>query len=406
MKNRIKYMLLAFLMMFIAGAAVLGTEDAYAAEAGTVTITNIDYDRLTMKIDKNGNGIVFYSVDQKATWKEVEGIAYDDGGKYYLEMDISWISASAETQIYFKGNVNTNVISVSVPKANSSFKVKYDKVDVSFDFSGNDGATEFMWRKSTDYNWNKVSFDVTSSSYKNFISTVDGLRFKGCKLIFRIGQVMGTGAENPGERPSKDVTVSIPKMAAAPSLKVNVKKMTVNTKTTLEYYDATAGKWVACEKNMKVEDIAPAALYENGGANVSIRVRVAATEKKPYSQTGLLSVTGQCAAPVVGTDVKHEQNSEDGKYYITFPRASKSNPYEYCLVKAGDTFDASTAKWKAVKANTKIVKYTEKAAPEGSLVYVRYAGITENVSKGIELKLPSQPVSFGIAWQKNDGTTK
>ncbi len=406
MKKKILLSISAFLALFILMAVCAGGTEVKAAAAGPVSITEIDYDKLTMTINKNGNGIVFYSTDQKATWNEVDGPVTENDGKYYIEMDISWISANADVTVYFKGNTDSTAISVTVPKANSSFKVKYDKVNVDFTFVGNDGSSKFMWRKTTDYNWQTVDFDITKTSYKNFIKTIDDLRFKGTKIVIRIGQIKGTSESNPGERPSKDVTVAITKMAAAPNLKVNVKKMEVNTKTSMEYFNEDENKWVACQKNMSVEEIAPSAMFDGGAENVSVRVRVAATEKKPYSQTALLYITGQGAAPSVTgatADVTY-QFTTDGKFLINFPKASKTVPVDYCIVKEGAEFNYATAKWRTVKSNTKQVKLTEKNAPSGTTVYFRFTGTAANASKNIELKLASDYADFTIDWKNSSAT--
>lgn len=405
MKKRLMFSISALVMLLFLGIVCAGRTEVSAASASPVAITAIDYDKLTMTICKNGNGIVFYSTDQRSTWKEVEGIVSTKGGQNYIEMDISWVSATSDVQIYFKGNIDSTAISVTLPKANASFKVKYDKVNVDFTFVGNDGCPSFMWRKTTDYNWVTVPFDITSQGYKDFIRTVDDLRFKGTKIIIRTGQVAGTSADNPGERPSKDVTVVIAKMAAAPNLKVNVKKMNVNTKTNMEYYDEAEGKWIGCQKNMMVEQIAPDAMYDMGAENVAIRVRVAATDKKPHSQTALLSITGQPGAPsVVGSaaDVTYEFTS-DGKFLVHFPKVTKAAPIDYCIVKDDAEFVFEKAKWKTVKVNTKVIKLTEKSAPSGTTLYFRFTGTAANPTKKIELKLASDYVDFSIDW-KNSST--
>lgn len=397
MRKKLILWISAFMMLML-GLVMTGTSGISAAEtATTVSIGTIDYEKLIMKVYKNGNGVVFYSTDNKSTWNEVEGPVYTDAGsKTYIEADISWVSASSEVTVYFKGNKNTNVISVTFPKMSTSFKVKYDKASGEFTFSGNDSATEFLWRKSTDYNWYRVSFTESDTTYKNFIETVDSLRFKGCKIVFRLGQQLGTDENDPGERPSREITIAIPKMASAPNVKVNVKKLIVNTKDTMEYYDETSKTWVSCEKNMKVSELAPSVMLDKGGKNTVIKIRVAATSKKGYSQTALLSIDGQTAAPVLGTDIRYEIQA-DRKLAITFVKASALIPIDYCIVKTGaESFDAATAKWKTVKNANKKITFSEKSVPDGSTVFFRFTGINANATKGISLKLPSAYASFTI----------
>ncbi|MCQ2495716.1 MAG: hypothetical protein MJ131_03900 [Lachnospiraceae bacterium] len=395
MKKKVILWISAFLMLML-GCFAAGGLKAYAAEPSPVSIGSIDYEKLNMKVFKNGNGIIFYSTDNKNTWVELEGPVYTDGaGKDFIETDISWVSAASDVTVYFKGNKNTTVVPLTFPKTGTSFKVKFDKATGDFTFSGNDSSTEFLWRKSTDYTWYRVKFTESDPSYKKFMATVDQLRFKGCKLVFKLGQTLGKDESEPGERPSKEIVVTIPKMAAAPSVKINVKKLIVSTKDTMEYYDETKKEWVSCEKNMAIADMVPDVMFDKGGKSTVVKIRVAATSSKGYSQTALLSVPGQTKAPAVGTDIKYEI-LPDRKLALNFPKASAAAPVDYCIVKSGaESFDPVTAKWKTVKA-AKIVKLSEKSAPDGCTVFFRFTGIALNVTKGIDLKLPSAYASFSV----------
>lgn len=383
------------LLIFLAGLvmAIILTAPSVSVKgesAAAVSVGAIDYENFEMVINKNGNNIVYFSVDKKKTWNEVEGVGAS-GTATTIIMDISWTSASSDTQIYFKGDKEATVVSVTLPKQNSSFKVKFDKVDCDFTFSGNDEATSFYWRKSTDYTWTEVSFATDSASYKNFIKTIESMRFKGAKIILRTGQEKGTSAENVGMRPSKEVKVTIAKIAAAPSIKVNVVKMTLNTKESMEYYDSEKDMWIGCEKNMTIADIAPEALYGNkdGAKNVTVQIRKAATESRPASQSCVLVIPAQKAAPTVGDDSCDVRTYKSGTDFILcFRKASAKVQYEYCIVKAEDDFEVETAKWKTVK-NTKEIKLSEKKAPAGSTIYVRVKGVAENAGKKIALVLAS-----------------
>ena len=377
------------------------------SDATAVTVGTVDYDNLTIKVYKNGNSILYFSSDGRKTWNEVEGDSDSDGNGAYILMDISWVSSKADTTVYFKGNKVTTALDMEFPKMNSSFKVTFDKVNIDFEFSGYEEATSFMWRKSTDYNWMTVPFDKSSQEYKNFLKKINDLRFKGCKVVFLCNQVPGTDAEHPGQRPSKEVTVSIPKMANAPSIKVNVKKMTLNTKVSMEYYDTAGNKWVSCSKNMTIADIAPKALYSASkeGTSVNIKIRTAATEKKPYSKTAIVTIPGQTMAPEFGAAGHVKTEFSDGVLLLTFTKASSTAPIDYCIVKNGETFDVTKAKWKTIKS-AKQIKVKKKSVPDGSTIYIRFSGINKNDSKNISLKLPSYYASYSITWPAETTTTK
>lgn len=410
MRERMKQFLKVFITVLAAAfiwQIVLDT-GYFPAEASesAVTVGDIDYDELTMKVYKNGNTIVYFSSDGRKTWTEVEGETISGTGDGYIIMDISWVNATSDVTVYFKGNKVATALEVVFPKANSAFKVTFDKVNVDFDFDGNDDYTHFMWRKEADYNWTTVPFDKDSAGYKNFLKKINDLRYKGCKIVFICDQVIGTDAEHMGHRATKEVKISIPKMANAPTLKVNVKNLTVNTKATMEYYNESTKKWVACTKNMKVSELAPAVMYASSkvGDTVKLKFRVAATEKKPYSKTAVLTIPGQGKAPDFG-DAGHVKVSlVKENIVLTFTKASSSTPIEYCIVKSGETFDPSTVKWSRVKKANKQVKLTKKSAPEGSTVYIRFAGISANAAKNIELTLPSTYAPYVINWPKTAET--
>ena len=412
MKISLKKILASFLavtafmiMLFLtAGANCLPVKAEETASQ--VTVGSIDYDSLTIKVYKKGNTIVYFSSDSRKTWDEVEGDSNSDGNGAYILMDISWVSSKSDTTIYFKGNKETTALEVEFPKTETGFKVTFDKINIDFQFENYGDANGFLWRKSTDYNWVSVPFDQSSEAYKSFLSQINDLRFKGCKIVFVCDQVLGTDAEHPGQRPSKEVKISIPKMANAPSIKINIKKMTLGTKENMEYFDVSKNAWVSCEKNMAIEDIAPLAMYSGSkeGSTVQIKIRNAASEKKAFSKTCIVTIPGQTKAPEFGSNGSVKTEYSEGKLLLTFEKASTTSPIEYCVVKNGDTFDVSKAKWKTVKS-AKEVKVEKKKYPDGSKVYIRYAGVKENASKNISLKLPSYYASYTITWPAETAKT-
>lgn len=412
-KNKYQGLIVPFILFtIILFIKIQGFTPSFADDpvdsASEVTVGDVDYDQLTMKVYKNGNTIVYFSADSRKTWNEVEGESGTDtvAGDYVI-MDISLINPKSDATVYFKGNKAVTAVDVVFPKASSTFKVKLDKATLALEFEGTDSATDFLWRKSTDYNWQKVSLTKSSDSYQSFVKEIENLRFKGCKLVFVCDQIIGTDTKNMGHRMSNESTVSIPKMANAPSVKVNVKKMNLNTKTTMEYFDNSKKLWVPCGKNMTITEIAPAALYSTKeGEKVTIKIRNAATDKKGYSKTAIVSIPGQTKAPEFGDGGHVKTAFADGKLLLTFLKASKNDPIDYCIIAAGTTFDESNAKWKTIKNPNKIVKLNEKSAPEGSKIYIRFSGVAENANKNIALKLPSYYDFYTVpAWPKTETKT-
>jgi hypothetical protein len=383
-------MVLFFLLVFLSPV-----NHASAEEAAAISIGKIDYENLTIQVYNNNNSLVYYSTDQ-STWTEVEGV-YNSTSKSYT-MDISWVSYTNDVTLSFKGDIVKTIKSVILPMRNASLSVKFDKLEGEFQFEDTEEAETFQWRKTSDYNWNTVEFEEASSSYQAFLDTIEILRGKGIKLYIRTPQVLGTSLNNVGVRPSKEVTVTISARVAAPTIKVNSSKMTINTTSSMEYYSAKNGLWIECDGVTAVEDIAPGALYQNGSGNVVLMIRKAATTTDTFSLTSYLTIPGQSSAPTIG------DNSAEVTYYymnskliLQFNKATVSNAYEYTIVKEENTFEPSGASWRTV-TTSKVMTMSSGTAPDGAIIYIRRKGIDENTSKNIPLKLPSAVNHFTVKY--------
>ena len=154
-----------------------------------------------------------------------------------------------------------------------------------------DSAT-FQWRNVTDYTWHTVSYEMDSDSYLEFLDTIDSYRVTATKIIIRTTSENGYG-EDVGIRSSKEVTVSITARGSAPSLKVNIKSLVINTTASMEYYDEEKDLWIDCDKNMTVADLAPESLYSGAGTATTLLIRKAATSSSPYSKTTALVIPRQ-----------------------------------------------------------------------------------------------------------------
>ena len=407
--NRKIYYLFILISITLAGVFGFGARTVHAEDAQPVSVGKTNYDSLTTCVYRNGNRIVYYSVDSRKTWNELEGIENTDEHGAYIEMDISWASLTADVKVYIKGDINKTEESFTLPKQSGTLKVKFEKATGDFNITTDSGASYFYWRKTTDYNWNQVSMSKESETYKAFLKTVEGFRFKGAKLVFKTGQKEGTGSSDMGERPGKEVNVSVTKVGAAPSMKLNVVKLTLNTKTTMEYTNDINGTWKNCQKAMALETLAPAVFYADGndGTDVRLFVRTAQTDKKPASLIGSITIPGQTGPPDAGEkgkDVSFGFDSDGKKFEIRFLTASNTKMFEYCVITPGKTFELSTAKWKTVKT-PKTVMFSEKAAPSDSVVYVRLKGTKDNLKKNIALKLPSAYVTYTVKWPDPDAAT-
>ena len=378
---------LAVLMLFIFIISAIPPVKADAGTATPISFGKIDYDDLTLQVFDNNNSIVYYSTDGNI-WTEVEG-AYDSLTAAY-SMDISWISDADEATLYFKGNSVNTVKSITLPAKNKDFKVLYDKIENEFTFDGIDDIDTIEWRKQTDYNWIKVDLDEDSTSYHNFQNTMEILNSTGAKIIFRTPQIIGTGSNNVGARPSKEISFTLTKRAAAPSVTINPLNMTLNTTTLMEYYDPATKLWIECDRSMPISDLASDALYENGSKAVTVMIRKAATTYASYSKTAYVNISGQLDTPTIG------DNSADFTYYymnsklvMQFHKVTATSPYEYTVVKPGYSFDETTAGWRLV-TNNNLMYISTATASQGCRIYIR--------KKGNSTTLPSAATFFTVQY--------
>lgn len=388
----IYYLPLLLLPVLVVGFSPIKT--AKAETASVVTIGSIDYDELTMQVYNNNNSLVYYSVDGN-NWTELEG-AYDSNTKSYT-MDISWITSKSDFTLYFKGNIVTNLVYVILPMQDTVFSVIYDKAECDFTFTTSDDADYFEWRKASDYSWHRVSLNDESASYQSFLNIMEAFMCKGAKLIFRTPQVAGS-ADNSGSRPSKEVAVTIVARPDAPTINVDPSKLTINTSSSMEYYDAGSGSWIECESTMTLDEISPNVLSENGSHDVTLKVRKAATTSMPYSRTAYVKIKGQAAAPQIGDITKDvTYYFVNSKLVMSFNNASDTNIYEYSIVRYDDTFDVTSARWTQVNSS-KLITLSSSSAPYGCTVYVRKKGTAANAGKNIELVLSSAVSSFSVIY--------
>lgn len=371
------------------------------ADVTSVDIGATDYEALTMEIVRNGNTVIYASTTGKRDdYTEVEGPIVGDK----IIMDISFASKDSDVSLWLKGDKDTKVVKVVIPKASSSLKAKYDKATGMVVLSGYDDQTHFRWHKITDNNYKTVAIDTNDASNRAFVQEIEGLKIKGAKICIGLAGRNGTGIDDMGKRPGKEVVVGITKKNSAPNIKLNYSKLTFNTKETMEYKVIGSGSgWKSCTKNMSLADIAPAALAENGAHTVSIRFRIAETSSKPASLEGFVTVQGQRSAPEIGASgrdvsVTKEAGTDKkpGKTLITFKTASKDNPIEFKIIKPGETNVDYTKGWKASKKTGDVKKYSERQLPKGSTVLIRYKSVNDNVNKGITGQMASAYSSYTV----------
>ncbi len=390
--------------------------------ASPVELDKINYEEMELTVKTNGNAIVYYSTDRKKWYEAEMAIGGGTGTSDTLTYDISWISASTTKTLYFRGNVDKTTLDVKIPGYNKSFKVKFDKAAGDFDFQNTDGGNIVRWRKTTDYDWHYVDIEKSTGggtgaenapqSLDDFQKAIDELRVKSVKLIFQIAPVEWESEQNQGSRPSKDVKVTVPAKKAAPSVKINVKKLNVNTKTTQEWtkenpLTVSDDGWFSCSKTMKLEELADKAVAGTVSEE-AVYIRTAATSSNSASKVTALTVPGRENAPelssVLGINYTPGKTAGKGKVAVSFQNVP-SQGFEYIVMTSGTLTDETTAKWKTIK-KSKTVKFSESKLPVSSIIYVRVAGTTENVKKGIKLTLPSKCAAYTVNYAASTGESK
>lgn len=366
-----------------------GDDSTATDKATAVEVELIDYEQGMIQIKANQNTKVYYSDASRKTWNVIEGAKSND----VLTMDISWISAAKNYELNLKGSDDETVVSVELPKYNSALKAKFDKVDGTIEFTNEEGATEFEWRKAAAVDsWSKAPVDSSIPAAQEFLEEIESLRLKGGKIQVRIPQIQGNSTD-VGRRPSKIITVTVTKRGSAPSVKVVSNSMQVNTTDKMEYKIISVGtnqqadaKWTECDKKMFLSDMVPQVITVSGssvGQDVVVAIRKSETEKTPYTKNRYLNIPAQPGAPDASAFSTSKTSS---KFSLIIGDASKYTPYQYAVVAKGDTKSDSDLKWKNV-TSSKEISFSIKKYPEGSTIYVRKKG--EDLSKKTELKLPS-----------------
>lgn len=239
-----------------------------------------------------------------------------------------------------------------------------------------------------------------------------------------------------GRRFSDPFKLKVTKKADSLAYNTDGEKFTVKIKygkeyrVTANYSDKKQGvsDWIqitdksTTEKNLEdiLKEVSPLqydadanAIDFNGTTtafpDMNIQVRDFATAKSSPSQISEIAIdkqrqltkdiqVGKVDSSVTQTDNDIYVYYFGNKYILlTIPNATSDNPYEYCVVKDGYSFDLKKVTWYAVTKGTS-VKLLLSRAPQNATIYVRQKTIKSDpvtlASTYVKLKLnyPSIPV--------------
>ncbi|MCR5325019.1 MAG: hypothetical protein K6E85_17315 [Lachnospiraceae bacterium] len=385
--NKIKSLMIkcfASVSMMCIGLAIgmlLSEITTARAAGGSITVESVDYFSSTIILDISGEDTGIYISDAKQKKWEFIPIVKDAQGKFAL--DLSWVSVTKEYTLSIKGNVSTEPVKIVLPKQENKFKASYNIETGEVTFTNDNGRT-VQWRKKNGYHWENVE---SAESLKERLS---GMISNGASIVFRLAPVNGNGTEG-GQRPSKEVTVTIPKKTAAPSITVNNSLMAIAVTKDMEYRytdrngiqleSDTGWKGFDNDQNVQLSTIASKSIYSDGNPNPVeqyIQFRTKASKSKQVSNNTTVRIPAQIPL------TEEEKNSFGLEYISSNAFVIKVTPgettqhYEYCIISKSDFeggVDLSKPEklsWKDIPSTNEVtVTNTKNACDNGSMVYIR-----------------------------------
>ena len=327
----------------------------------SVSVTNINYDKMTLTMSGNGDTAYYFSDGKQKKWEKVVGST--ESGK--TTMDISWISASKDYQLSLKGNVSAKPVIVTIPKYNSKFKAAYNKARGTVTYSGvPSGFTgNIQWHASGESEWKSTPSSPDTNAmnalrdelnkYVNDMTTA--------KIYFRTAPKEGTSAEATGMRPSKVYVLSLSKKATAPTIKIDGKSLCVTVPAGVQYRVVNSGNTSsfstpkASVETINIKDIVGDAFKTQSNTtpvDKIIEFRAEANSKKMISSSTFVRINAQESKEAVGLGSVTSSflSGSSIKFEFTVEEAMKDNKYEYAITKSEDgsteapAFDKDT-KW-------------------------------------------------------------
>ena len=340
------------------------------AKASTsITVKEINYQNSTITLQVNdGDKAVYFSDSAKKNWDEVPGIISSNN---MITMDISWVSATKNTTLYFKANHSTSIISVTIPKQASNFSASFNKIKGTLTFK-NAGKRTVEWRKNGSTIWNTVDTNTIDSEISLLYSN-------GATIYFRLAPVSGTGINNVGFRPSKEVTITIPKRPQAPNITINGSKFSIAVKKGMAYRtlnkDGSATNWTTISRNsdLLLKNVAPGVLYSSSSVSpsaISLQFRTNASSSALQSKTATVTIPVQEGPPstdAYGISLSYTSSST---LSLQVKAANSTQPFEYTIVGEGSELNYQTANWTAITSSAEI-SLENTVAKAGSHIYVR-----------------------------------
>ncbi len=348
----LKYIISLFLLAFVLLALNKPNLALATSTTGTMVNVFVDYADETARVTAGpgGSNKFYISIDKQKTWQDV----YSDG-----VVDISTLFSTKAVDIYFKGNRDTAVKTVTLMAEPNNVKAAYVIKNgigtISYSVSG--GAIEY--RKGTNGHWRTPPANFLTYMYE----------IKGATLQFR-------SAANTATRAGKIITVKIPKRPAPPSLKVDGSKLLISgiKANETQYFNPDKGMWEFVTTNTKDKTVSLYTLTKtNAIANTAMpagayEFRVYSGDKKVVSGVRLIEVPAQPTSPA------QESVKLEGLTLTITDTVKRS--YEYSILSSTGTFNPATMKWTTISPNRPTII---KKAYTNDRIFVRLKSTTDKM---------------------------
>ena len=333
----------------------------------TGTSVNVQYDfindYLYIKPGASNSTKLYFSQDKMKTWERITNS--------FGLIDLAVFLKTSDNTIYVKGNLDKNIVTITLPKEEKDLKVTYYVENGVGRLKVENQKRPLEYRKGTYGDW------------KDFPGYLDLTSFEitGYTLQFRM-------KASVNERAGKVVSVKIPKRQTPPRIRVDYSRMEISglkAGSTLYYKTGESNPRMFAPVDTKVKTlslydllftqaVAPNSQRLPAG---SIEFQTAATDKKVASAIVLVEFEEQPLAP--------EGKILVDKTTVTFPEATKTVPYEYTVLHASEKLELSDAKWTKVTSNKPFeIKKVGKASPApGDIIYYRLSSTTNKETKVI-----------------------
>ncbi len=437
-------------------AGLLFLQDHKASASGTVepvTVDTVDYQEEEIILNNNGNTKIFFATEADAARGSWEVIPADINAENRTSIDISWVPNTLESIIKVKGGDDptgtqarivlperTTKLDISINYSNINTLAKTDAIAPLLNIMTTAGTSanpitfaDLEWKKGENGYWKNISLLT--------VAQLEKYQIKGTELYFRIkadpditrlvGGVNIYPDGTRGRRASSEVKVKINKKATAMVVGIDGSKFTADVKYGKEYR-ATIGAnrtegWIKVTDKLTKRralsemiselyadpDDIPDGITEPFPA-MFLEIRDYATTKAAASKITEINLNPQRVlddtrlekgpapkgAPATDQSI-YISYTGDKNIVITIPSASGSNPFEYCVVKPGDTLDISSTIWTAITKGTDVKVLKSKAVDNG-ILYIRQKEIKSRAATrttaAVSYELASTVITHNIQY--------